>query len=86
MLLKILSLKEVPPYGAPANANANNETSRHKMPAALDGVVMLAPRLQGWLIDKIRCVGACVSCCLLFLVCKLLGRAGACERGGGSDV
>lgn len=50
MLLRILSLKDQPPYGAPV------PEQRHKLPDALDGVHLLSPSLQTWLIERIRCV------------------------------
>lgn len=48
MLLRILSLKDQPPYGAPVPEH------RHTLPDTLNGVHLLSPSLQTWLIERIR--------------------------------
>jgi hypothetical protein len=65
MLLKILRLKETPPYGHPSV-----DPGARVMPESLEGIDIVGPALQAWVIAKIKCVG------LLGVVCGVVGLTG----------
>jgi len=50
MLLKILQLKDTPPYGRPSV-----DAVVRQLPEALEGIAILGPGLQAWVIAKIKC-------------------------------
>ena len=67
MLLRILQLKDTPPYGGPSEGGGGGRGGGRTVtvPDSLHGVEILAPELQRWLLERIRWVGFGV--CLVFL-------------------
>lgn len=64
MLLRILQLKDTPPYGGPSEGGGGGRGGGRTVtvPDSLHGVSILAPELQRWLLERIRWVAlVCLS-------------------------